>query len=72
MSICIRNGTRYNRHAFEPAGLTDILVCKHCDAIKGGGVFEPSDSTGAFERDSNGVSTGGASELGRVPDVSQV
>lgn len=61
MSICIRNGVRYNRHKFEKAGLTDTMVCKHCDSIKGGGgVFESGDQEGTSSGDSSELSTDGS------------
>jgi hypothetical protein len=57
MSICLRDGVRYNRHVFESKGLASNLVCKHCNHIKGttGVIFESGSQEGAVEGDSSGV-----------------
>ena len=49
MSICIRNGVRYNRHAWKKqSALADVTACEYCGQIKGG-VFEQRDSEGTIE-----------------------
>lgn len=54
MSICVRNGTRYNRHKFSIKGLSGIPVCEFCGHVKGG-IFESGDSEIKAEGDSSGV-----------------
>ena len=55
MSICYRNGIRYNRHKWKKQkALADVTTCEHCSQVKGG-VYESRDSESEVESTSGGI-----------------